>query len=368
MKVLYLSEWYPNRYDAMLGLFVRKHAEAIARQGAEVIVLYLYADHTTQEEEIIHQTTNGVHEIYVYYNESYLCALMHGYREVKRTYGLPDICQLNVITKHGLLPLYLKLWHHIPYVIVEHWTGYTPQNPSIRGGWHLHLMHTIAQHAEQIMPVSQNLIFAMQNHGFKAKKWSIINNVVDDFFYTPRSVSRHETIQLAHISCFDNKAKNIPGILRAIQRLSQERQDFHLHMIGTGRDYAEDVQYAHELGIDSYITFTGELAPQEVKHVLEDVDIFILFSNYENAPVVISESLAMGIPVLSTNVGGIAQMVPETCGRLIDAGDEDALYTNLQDMLNHYMDFDKETIRRQGAQYSYDAVGKELINIYKSAL
>jgi hypothetical protein len=39
MKVLFLTPWYPHRYDAMSGLFVRKHAQAVARQGVEVTVL-----------------------------------------------------------------------------------------------------------------------------------------------------------------------------------------------------------------------------------------------------------------------------------------------------------------------------------------
>ena len=39
MKVLYLTQWYPHRYDAMAGLFVRNHAEAAIRQGVDVCVL-----------------------------------------------------------------------------------------------------------------------------------------------------------------------------------------------------------------------------------------------------------------------------------------------------------------------------------------
>ncbi|MEE1089862.1 MAG: hypothetical protein UH103_00395, partial [Paludibacteraceae bacterium] len=41
-KVLFLTPWYPHRYDAMSGLFVRKHAQAVARQGVEVGVLSIY--------------------------------------------------------------------------------------------------------------------------------------------------------------------------------------------------------------------------------------------------------------------------------------------------------------------------------------
>ena len=40
MRVLYLSAWYPTERDAMAGLFVQKHAEAVKAQGADVRVLY----------------------------------------------------------------------------------------------------------------------------------------------------------------------------------------------------------------------------------------------------------------------------------------------------------------------------------------
>ena len=66
MKVLFLSAWYPHRYDAMAGLFVRKHAEAVSRY-AKVCVLYMMADENVQKFDVIEQNFNKVHEIYIYY-------------------------------------------------------------------------------------------------------------------------------------------------------------------------------------------------------------------------------------------------------------------------------------------------------------
>ena len=66
MKVLFLSAWYPHRYDAMWGLFVRKHAEAASRL-CDVCVLYIWADENVSRFDIVEQVTNGVREVYVYY-------------------------------------------------------------------------------------------------------------------------------------------------------------------------------------------------------------------------------------------------------------------------------------------------------------
>ena len=55
-KVLFLSAWYPNRYDTMAGLFVRKHAEAVG-QYADVCVLYLHLDDKIDNFQIVEHET-----------------------------------------------------------------------------------------------------------------------------------------------------------------------------------------------------------------------------------------------------------------------------------------------------------------------
>ena len=74
MKVLYVSEWYPHRYDAMSGLFVRKHAQSVAFQEVDVCVLYVYPTEDksfTSLHEIVDQHTSLVREVYVYYRGAY---------------------------------------------------------------------------------------------------------------------------------------------------------------------------------------------------------------------------------------------------------------------------------------------------------
>ena len=78
MKVLYLSAWYPSSEDAMSGLFVQKHMHAVARQGADVRVIYSSARGLRWWREILHQ-----------------------WLELKRTWGLPDVVQMNVLDKNG---------------------------------------------------------------------------------------------------------------------------------------------------------------------------------------------------------------------------------------------------------------------------
>ena len=341
MKVLFLTPWYPSEKDKMSGLFVQKHVEAVRAQGVDVRVIFSQTWWDTWRQ----------------------------WRALQREGWLPDVVQLNVIQKQGVLALWLKRRYKIPYVIIEHWTGYLPEHLSIRSnGLHTWFMKLICKEAEVVMPVSEHLGAAMRSLGFCAKKWQKINNVVEDFFYQS-SRTGSVSIRFLHVSCMDEAHKNIKGILRAFKTLTETRRDIHLTIVGVSADQRELLAYTDELRLSAeQVRWAGELAPEEVAKTFDNTDIFVLNSNYENAPVVISESLAKGVPVISTNVGGIPEMVNAQCGILIAPKKDQELLEAMQYMCNHYREFDRDIIRHAGRAYSFEAVGKQLKEIYDEAL
>lgn len=345
MNVLFLTPWYPSEKDAMAGLFVQKHVEAVRAQGVDVRVI----DATTWS------------------------GIWRAWRALQREGWMPDVVQLNVIQKQGLLALYLKRQYHIPYVIIEHWSGYLPENGQYKRLSFIHkwLYRLIAKHAETLMTVSQRHAEAMQECGIRNKQWERINNVVDDFFFDrPKTEKqRSEPKTLLHISCFDESAKNVKGLLRAAKALSEKRRDWQLVLVGTGIDYQEVRTYADSLHFpEGLLLWTGELTPKEVAVEFDKADIFVLSSNYENAPVVISESLATGTPVIATIVGGIPEMVDKSCGILVPTRDDLALTNAMLHMLDHYQEYDHDTIRQYGKQYSFTTIGQKLKKIYEDLI
>lgn len=344
MKVLFLAAWYPTERDAMAGLFVQKHAEAVRAQGADVRVLF--------------SDSVGI---------QWYVDMWHGWRRLRKDWGLPDIVQMNVLDKNGLLALYLKRRYHIPYVIVEHWSGYLPANFSFRGGLHGWLMRHIAFEASAILPVSSALEKAMKACGIKNRYWEKINNVVDDFFYLPYTKQHRTKKRLLHVSCFDEKAKNIKGLLRAVHKVAQQRRDFELVLVGTGVDFEEDRTYADALQFpDGMLIFTGEQTPEQVCRWMQQSDAFILFSRFENAPVVLSECLAVGLPSISSDVGGVTEMLNNQTSTIVHSEDEQALAEAIAYMLDYYGDYNVAGMRKYGRQYSLAVVGKHLMNLYKT--
>lgn len=377
MKVLYLSAWYPHRYDAMSGLFVRKHAEAASR-FCDVCVLYLMADEHISRFDIVEQSTNSVREIYVYYPFKkapvfrqmtkaigYVKAFWRGFTVVSRSFGRPDVVQANVLTRSGVLAHWLKRKFDIPYIIIEHWSRYLPQNFNYKGFARKLMTRKCVVDAGCVLAVSSKLREAMQNFGLVNSNFQLIDNVVDDFFFeSQKHKDARRKFRFLHVSCFDERPKNVKGILRSVKKLSLQRSDFEMVLVGVGQDWQAAVDYAKELELGDFVRFTGELTPVEVCRYFTESDAFVMFSNYENAPVVISESLATGTPVISTNVGGIPDMVNEQSGILINPGDESALCEKMAWMIDNETVFDAAEIRKSAQRYTYEAVGKRLYDIY----
>ena len=295
MKVLYLTPWYPSKKDEMSGLFVRKHVEAVRAQGVEVRVIFAESWRETVRQ----------------------------WKALRREGWIPDVVQLNVIQKQGLLALWLKKRYGIPYVIVEHWSGYLPENGMFKrlSAIKKRIYRRIAAQAEQVLCVSQRLQQAMQDCGIRAQQWGLIDNVVDGFFFEKVESKKTEVESrktkveskktkveskktLLHVSCFDERAKNVKGLLRAAKMLSEKRQDWKLVLVGTGADYEDVRAFADTLDIpEGLLEWTGELTPSEVAERMHEADALVLSSRYETYGVVLAEAAAAGLPILSTPVG-----------------------------------------------------------------
>lgn len=326
----------------MSGLFVQKHVEAVRAQGVEVRVIHAQTWRDTLQQ----------------------------WRALRREGWMPDLVQLNVIQKQGLLALWLKKRYHIPYVIIEHWSGYLPENATVKAhGLHLRFMQRVCSEAEVVMPVSHPLQQCMQALGFQAKRWQQIHNVVDDFFFeNPKSeIINHTSKTLLHVSCFDERAKNVKGLLQAAKMLSLKRQDWQLVLVGTGIDYADVRAYADALEIpEGLLVWTGKLTPREVAEQMRRADALVLSSRYETYGVVLAEASAAGLPILSTPVG-IAEevadlIVPQEVaqhkpGRFAEFIETILWNTEIKNLKFKIIN-----------QFTADAIGCQLLSVYDSCL
>ncbi len=117
------------------------------------------------------------------------------------------------------------------------------------------------------------------------------------------------------------------------------------------------------------VRFTGLLQDEKLVEVLSSSDFLVLFSNYENMPVVILEAFACGLPVVATRVGGLPEMVNEGKGLLVDTANEFQLVDALKKMLNSFKEYNAEQLRESvRSTNSYEAVSGFLNDIYLKSI
>ena len=375
-KVLFLTPWYPHRYDAMSGLFVRKHAQAVARQGVEVGVLSICSLQSIAHNEIVDEVVEGVREVVIYTNKGGVWGEVQAMKQLWRYwhkyYGKPDVVHVNVLTKQGLLARWLQVNYNIPFVVMEHWSGYLQENGNYRGFVRKMLSQMILSYAKAVMPVSSKLMNAMKQCGLVHNNWQIVPNVVDDFFYNNDTINRvrEGKFRFLHVSCFDNRAKNTLAIVEAVELLSKQRNDFEMVMVGTGQDifFTRSLADNYKLASRGFMRFTGEQTPQEVKAWMDASDCFVLFSNYETAAVVLEEAVACRLPIISTPVGVAEELIDETTGIIVPVKDVNSLVEAMSAMIDNAKKYDSIKIKELAAKYSFDRVGHQLIEIYKRAI
>lgn len=78
--------------------------------------------------------------------------------------------------------------------------------------------------------------------------------------------------------------------------------EIRLTIVGDGEEYHNLIPYAGER-----IRFVGAVPPKEVKEYMQNSDILVMNSSFEGVPMTILEAISYGLPVVSTNVGGIGE-------------------------------------------------------------
>ncbi len=338
LKVLYISSWYPNKVKPMLGIFVKRHAAALAAV-CDMASVSVYAGERDGVEEI---EEDGIYTVRVSfkkvkssvplisnikrllrYNTAWKKAI--GVYEQKK--GKPDIINLNVIIPAANIAMHLKRKWNVPYVITEHWTGYFPEDGRYKGFVMKMLARKAVKSASAVITVSNDLKNQMLKLGLN-NDYHVISNVVDtDVFTTPANKAQTEKIKFIHVSALDDAQKNVSGILNVFQRVHAAFPNTELTIVGNGDDRERLEGLSKSLKLTDCVHFVGPKVQHELVSLLQNANAFVLFSNYETQAIVLLEALCCGVPVIATKAGGISEYVNSNNGILIDVKNEEQLYT-----------------------------------------
>jgi glycosyltransferase involved in cell wall biosynthesis len=126
--------------------------------------------------------------------------------------------------------------------------------------------------------------------------------------------------------------KDHPTLFQAMALLPTSNPPVHLAVVGDGEERARLEELAGRLGLGHRIHFLGWRTDLET--ILREVDVVLCTSKNEGTPVALIEAMAAGVPVLSTDVGGVADLVAHReTGWLVRAGDPPSLAEAIRHLL-----------------------------------
>ena len=385
IKVLFWPGWwYPDRFNPLNGIFIRRHAEAVAPL-VDLAVLYVAADAGLRRQPYdleISRDKIGL-TIRVYYRPfpvpfrllrilnvwRYFAAARRGITGLRSHWGNPEIVHLHVSPPWGQIAALTLLLPHRPFLFTEHWTGYHPANGDFRGFFRKLLNSWVMRRAFAVTPVSHNLQEVMKSHRLHGRFVVIPNAVRTDLFFPATKLEPGVPFTFLHVSRLA-PVKNVTGIIRAAASLWQTRHDFRLVIVGEGADRESLERLVRDLSMEKEcVRFVGRKDEIELAQIMRQADCFVLFSEYENLPCVVAEAMASGLPVIATRVGGVPEQVRPELGILLEPGNEDGLRKAMENMIDRSLRFDRAAIRRFAEEnYSYAEVGKRFLSLYQEAL
>jgi L-malate glycosyltransferase len=201
----------------------------------------------------------------------------------------------------------------------------------------------------------------------------IIPNIIDLTRFAPRFGKAVSDRDHPHLIVTRNLEPiyDIDTALRAFTIIITVHPGARLTVAGSGPELARLTRLAQDLGISAAVTFAGRLDNERIAELYQQADVCLNPSTADNMPISILEALATGVPVVTTDVGGIPFMVEH--GRsalLVPSRDPDAMARAALELLND--DVKRTLLARAGrelvAQYEWRNVRGRLLSLYSQLI
>ena len=135
--------------------------------------------------------------------------------------------------------------------------------------------------------------------------------------------------------------KGIIYLLEAVCRLMKMDVPVHLYIVGRGKEEQQLKHFCRKFGIERSVTFMGWQTPAQIKDLYIRSDVFVLPSvvasdgDRDGIPNVVLEAMSVGVPVVSTSVSGIPEVMQNGCnGLLAPERDSEQLANAIDTLLN----------------------------------
>jgi len=216
--------------------------------------------------------------------------------------------------------------------------------------------------ADELIVPSQYLIDVFWKFGLRA---TAVANIFDPDRFRYKERKPLQPIFLSNRNLYP--LYNVACILRAFAKIQQTYPEARLIIAGDGSQRPLLEALARELKLE-HVEFRGRVAPHKMHELYDEAHIFLNSSNIDNMPGSILESFASGLPVITTDAGGIPYIVThEKTGLLVPRGDHEALADAAIRLLKDPALAAAITDRAyaETGKYSWSAVRNDWLHLYE---
>lgn len=359
MRIAFVSRMFPHPGRQVAGVFVLEQAKAVAKRGIEVEVICpipfpFYMPSAWMETKTIGRTRvsslDGLRVTYMSYPHvavklsstlesrslaTHLGGVVRGLHRDKRI----DVLHAHALFPTGYATTVIGRRLGIPVVCTAH--GSDVHTHPLRNRGIARITRATIRTADRIVAVSEDLRSRIcrlepENNGIE-----VIYSGVDPSRFGIRSASPRlrsdlglpeDGVGICTVSRLD-VAKGIPELMKVFEVLHRKVPGAWLLIVGDGPLDGQVREWAARFAGRVFVA--GAVPHSAVSEYLNAADVFVLPSHREGVPVAILEAMACGLPVVSTSVGGIPEVVMDSVtGYLVEVGDLSALSAKLEQLIN----------------------------------
>lgn len=269
-------------------------------------------------------------------------------------------------------------WHlyAVPAIWISHFRN-TPIVVNYHGGYaneflekQASLVSMSMRRAARLVVPSKFLQKVFDDYGMSSY---IVPNIIDMTHFSRHDTTPNAPTASPHILVTRNlePVYDIATAIKALHRIRDKGIQAQLVIAGSGPEEQNLKRLARELGVDNFVTFTGRLDRKEMPRLYSMAAVLLNPSLADNMPGSILEALSAGVPVVSSNVGGVPYLVEhEKNALLVSPGDVESMASSIIRILTD-PDLSRslaEAGYKTAEGYAWPNVRNSLFKVYKDVL
>ncbi len=382
LRVLVIPSWYRLPHQPTRGVFFLTHAAAISRAGNSVSISYVdvlgvrsflhwlrspKVKDTAARSVSVRESVRYTIALPFLSSLNQKIRLRRWKRLIARhiaVHGRPHVVQL-----HSFYSVDVAMWvskeYDVPFVLCEHSTAF---ERGILSDAQRMLAVRAFRRASAVVAVSRSLQHTLEND-YSVRAVVIPNPVDTDFFALkpPRIKPLPSGVwRIITVGALVPK-KNQRLLLECARVLVTRGRSIDVTIVGDGPLRSELQRTIQTYGLCDCVSIRGPASPEEIRHALQQSDVFVLTSKVETFGVVLIEALSTGLPVVATRCGGPEDIVTNpTVGKLCDH-DAAQIADGIEAMMTSPPS--PEDVREHStAMYSLQSVGIQFARLYNRVL